>query len=46
VGEIARRAKVNQALIYFLEELMEGMIKEIVDLKDSFAMNPPDLDSR
>jgi AcrR family transcriptional regulator len=47
VDEIAKYAQVNKALIYYyfeskdkiLEELMAGLIKEMIDLKDKLGMN-------
>jgi len=52
VDEIARRAQVNKALIYYyfeskdkiLAELMVGLIREMIDLKDQLTKNQNDLD--
>lgn len=51
VDEIARRAGVNKALIYYyfeskdkiLEELMMGLVEEMVELKDSLVQNLGDI---
>ncbi len=54
VDEIARRAGVNKALIYYyfeskdkiLEELMEGIIKDLIEFKDGLAIFMEDINPR